>query len=269
MAFNKERCIENFKECYQQTPQGIGATRSHLLRLLRSIDLVGWNSYEESGRLDRKAFTRYAAGAANVFSKREYKDAERSAVSILIDCSGSMDHDNRIVIANQVAVQLARILEKANAEYNVTGFYGNAYGEHEDPHGASQKMSYQHQIPVFIPFKEWGESLAKASAKMGAIRQAANGSTPDYGSVSLALEALALRNEQRKVLFLLTDADGYNVEHMRHLQKVADKQNILIVAIGIGDTDVKKCFVHSDNVMNLNQLAGASFSKLLKVVAKA
>jgi cobalamin biosynthesis protein CobT len=268
MAFDRQESEQHFKDCYQSTPQGLGATRSHLLRLLRSIDLVGWNSYEESGRLDRKAFTRYATGSVNVFSKREYVDAERSAVSILIDCSGSMDHDNRIEIANQVAIQLARILEKANAEFNVTGFYGNAYNEHDDATGASQGLHYQLQIPVFIPFKEWGESLAKASTKMGTIRYCANGSTPDYSSVALAIEGLAVRNEQRKVLFLLTDADGYNQQHMKQLQRVADKQNVLIVAIGIGDTDANKCFTHAENVMNINNLASASFNKLLKVVAK-
>lgn len=266
--FNRQESEEHFKDCYQSTPQGLGATRSHLLRLLRSIDLVGWNTKEESGRLDRKAFTRYATGSVNVFSKREYIDAERSAVSILIDCSGSMDHENRIAVANQVAIQLARILEKANAEFNVTGFYGNAYTEREGGEGASQELVYQMQIPVFIPFKEWGESLAKASAKMGTIRYCANGSTPDYGSIALALEGLAQRKEQRKVLFLLTDADGYNQQHMKQLQRVADKQNILIVAIGIGNTDANKCFTHAENVMSINNLASASFNKLLKVVAK-
>lgn len=268
MAFNKAEAEEHFKDCYQATPQGLGATRSHLLRLLRSIDLVGWNTKEESGRLDRKAFTRYATGSVNVFSKREYVDAERSAVSILIDCSGSMEHENRIVVANQVAIQLARILEKANAEFNVTGFYGNDYTEREYQSGASQELTYSVQTPVFIPFKEWGENLAKASAKMGTIQQCANGSTPDYGSISIALETLALRGEQRKVLFLLTDADGYNLEHMKKLQRVADKQNILLVAIGIGRTDVNKCFTHAENVLSINELASASFNKLLKVVAK-
>jgi thymidine kinase len=73
-----------------------------------------------------------------------------------------------------------------------------------------------------------------------------------------------MREEQRKIMFILTDADGYNIEHMKHLQSVADKMRIKIVAIGIGNTNVKECFRSSDNVTNTNGLASASFNKLLK-----
>jgi cobalamin biosynthesis protein CobT len=267
--FNKTTCEENFTLAYREVPQGLGATKAHLLRVLRSIDLIGWSSYEEPGRLDRKAFTRYAAGAVNIFSTRQYAEAQKSAVSILIDCSGSMDHDNRIITANKVAVQLARILEKANAEYSVTGFFGNGYGEHEGQTGASQRLSYSVQTPVFIPFKLWNESLAKASTKMGAINQCATGSTPDYGALSLKIEELATRPEHRKVLFLLTDADGYNKAQMRKLQKVADAQGVVIVAIGIGRTEVQQCFKHAENVTDVADLAGASLNKLLRVVERA
>jgi len=65
-------------------------------------------------------------------------------------------------------------------------------------------------------------------------------------------------------LFLLTDASGYNKAHMKHLQSVADKLNVKIVAIGIGRTDVKECFRSSENVTSIDGLASASFNKLLK-----
>ena len=93
MQFSKSECEINFSAKYNNQPSGLGATRASLLRLLRSLDLVGWSTHEESGRLDRKAFTRFAVGSTAVFSKRQHIEAERSAVSVLIDCSGSMDND--------------------------------------------------------------------------------------------------------------------------------------------------------------------------------
>ena len=111
MKFNRTDCQNSFTIDYANNPSGLGATRSNLLRILRSIDLVGWNTHEESGRLDRKAFTRFASGSVAVFSKRTYVEAERSAVSVLIDCSGSMDNDGRIRTAQTVAIQLAKILD--------------------------------------------------------------------------------------------------------------------------------------------------------------
>jgi cobalamin biosynthesis protein CobT len=265
MQFSKSDCEVNFSAKYNNQPSGLGATRASLLRLLRSLDLVGWTTHEESGRLDRKAFTRFAVGSTAVFSKRQHIEAERSAVSVLIDCSGSMGNDGLIETAESVAIQLSRILDKANVEFNVTGFYGNGGREAIKASGANKvDVEVRYEKPTFVPFKTWKDSLQKASAKLGSIRHWAQSSTPDYSSISITLEDLGLRTEQRKILFLITDANGYNKTHMRHLQNVADRLGIKLIAIGIGHTDVKECFRSGENVKSVNDLASATFNKLLK-----
>jgi cobalamin biosynthesis protein CobT len=265
MQFSKSDCEVNFSAKYNAQPSGLGATRASLLRLLRSLDLVGWTTHEESGRLDRKAFTRFAVGSTAVFSKRQHIEAERSAVSVLIDCSGSMSNDGLIETAESVAIQLSRILDKANVEFNVTGFYGNGGREALRASGANKvDVEVRYEKPTFVPFKTWRDSLQKASAKLGSIRHWAQSSTPDYSSISITLEDLGLRTEQRKILFLITDANGYNKTHMRHLQNVADRLGIKLIAIGIGHTDVKECFRSGENVKSVNDLASATFNKLLK-----
>ena len=265
-SIDKEHAERSYKYNYTLTPSGMGATRANLLRILRSNDLVSWSSREESGKLDRKAFTRYACGDANIFSKREVREAELSAVSIMIDCSGSMSYGGEIGLAGQVAVQLCKIFDKANAEFSVTGFYGGDDAQIQSATGASRDIAVRVERPVFIPFKKWGESLGKASAKLGAISQCAQGSTPDYSSIALALEDLAVRKEPRKILFLLTDANGYNQAHMKYLQQLADKQRITLIAIGIGHTEVAQCFTHAENVTNIQDLTSASLNKVLKVL---
>jgi cobalamin biosynthesis protein CobT len=264
MALIKQDCETRFATQFNLQQSGMGATRANIMRLLRSLDLVGWSSHEESGRLDRKAFTRFSTGSTNIFAKRQYVEAEKSAVSIMIDCSGSMGADNKIGVAESVCIQLARILDKANVAFNVTGFYGGATYNRANESGANKQIEARTEIATLIPFKLWNENLAKASAKMGSISQWANGSTPDYAGVSLAIEDISKRPENRKILFLLTDADGYCKPHMRQLQKVADKIGIKLIAIGIGDTQVDQCFTNSQNVVNVNDLASASFNKLLK-----
>lgn len=259
----KSRAESNFSFQYNHQASNLGATRANILRLLRSLDLVGWNTHEESGRLDRKAFTRFACGSTAVFAKRVHIEAESSAVSVLIDCSGSMS-GYRIETAEALTIQLARILDKANVSFNVTGFYGSDERVYKSATGAVGDINIRHEQPTFVPFKTWKESIQKASAKLGSINQWARSATPDYSSISLTLEDLASREEHRKILFLLTDADGYNKKHMEHLQGLADKLNIKIIAIGIGKTNVKECFRSSDNVEDINGLASASFNKILK-----
>ena len=110
MILNKTECENNFSAQFNTQTSGLGATRANILRLLRSVDLVGWSTHEESGKVDRKAFTRFACGSTAVFSKRQHVDAVKSSVSILIDCSGSMEEDNKIVIAESITIQLLSLI---------------------------------------------------------------------------------------------------------------------------------------------------------------
>jgi cobalamin biosynthesis protein CobT len=264
MIFNKAECESKFSYLFNTQHGGLGGVRANIIRLLRSVDLVGWSTHEENGRLDRRAFTRFAVGSTSIFSRRQHVEATKSAVSVLIDCSGSMGDQGgeRIKTAQEIAIQLGKILDKADVSFSVTGFQGKS-----DCDGYRSRDDYSTIITeytTFIPFKTWKESLSKASVKMGAIDQCARHGTPDYASLTLALEDLSKQEEQRKILFLLTDADGYNVDRMKKVQSLADKLNIKIIAIGIGNTKVAKCFDVAQNVRNVSGLASASFGKLLK-----
>jgi cobalamin biosynthesis protein CobT len=265
MHINKANAQMNYSVEFNSEPSGLGATKATIQRILRSLDLVGWNTHEETGRLDRKAFTRYATGSSAIFSKRHHVEAQASAVSILIDCSGSMSNGGRIKTAQSVAIQLSKMLDKANASFNVMGFQGGQSGVRQGATGANATgIEATVEYTEFIPFKTWGESLVKASAKLGSIRYCAGNSTPDYSALSMTIEDLSKRDEQRKILFFLADADSYTKSHMVHLESIADKLGIKIIAIGIGDTRVEQCFKIAQNVENVNDLADASFAKLLK-----
>jgi cobalamin biosynthesis protein CobT len=254
---NKHVYESDFASILRTPIHGIAATRAKLMNVLRSIDYVGWSTHEESGRLDRRALARYATGQANIFSRREYKEADTAAVSVLVDCSASM-RGEEIRTAQAISIQLASILAKSNAAFEVTGFHGGAYGN--ECGSNSENVEY-------IPFKLWGEPLHRAAAKLGMMDELASSGTPDYSSIYIKLEELSRRTEARKILFLLTDAEAYIASHMKYLQDFADKRGINIVAIGIGDTEVGKCFRNAENVKSVRDIATKSFGNLLKAIA--
>jgi len=268
MHINRELAEQRYAQVNADVPQGLGTTRTNLQRLLRSIDRVGWSTNEESGRLNRKALVKFATGSANIFSRREYVEAEASAVSVLIDCSGSMKEESRttkvrrIDVAQQVAIHLSKIFQQSRVPFAITGF--------RSTFGSSRLLqnSVETSSPLFIPFKTWKESLHQAAVKLGAINEAASGGTPDYSAIYNALDDLSKRGEPRKILFILTDASGYMPAHMKHLQSLADRVGITIVAIGIQSDEVVECFVNAAEVDDLSQLAGASFNQLLKAVRR-
>jgi len=260
---NKQHGLEMFAAKFNKTPQGLGSVRAELSRLLRSMDMVGWNTHEESGRIDRKAFTRFATGSANIFSRRTLEESETSAVSVLVDCSGSMH--NEMPVAQAVTIQLCKLLDNAKASYCVTGFK-NGGGEYfsKQESGSAKIKELIVETAKFIPFKQWNEPLLKAAPKLGYMSMMVTGGTPDYAALFCTVDELRMRPETRKVLFLITDASGYNPDNMRHIQLMADKHKIKLVAIGIGRTDVEQCFDNAQNVYSVDDLGSVAFSKLLK-----
>ena len=261
VKINRQYSETNYKENLSNNLQGLGATTANIQRLLRSIDYVGWSSNEESGRLDRRALTRFATGSANIFSRREYKAAESSAVSVLIDCSSSMT-GRRIVIAEYIAIHLSSILNRSRVPFTVNGFLADS--------GTLNRIGNDvySERPVFIPFKPWNKSLQSCIPALGSISRCANNGTPDYSSIYNAIDDLGRRTENRRILFLLTDAAGYNIDHMKHLQSLADKLGVIIIAIGIHAHDITKCFVNAVSVGNINDLTSTAFNSLLKAVQR-
>jgi hypothetical protein len=125
----------------------------------------------------------------------------------------------------------------------------------------------QSHSPVFIDFKPWRKSMQSCIHALGAIDQCVTGGTPDYSSIYNAIDDLSKRNEHRRILFIITDANGYNHQHMEHLQKLADKLGVVLIVIGINSRDVS-CFVNSVNVQDLDDLGSVAFNQLLKTVKR-
>jgi cobalamin biosynthesis protein CobT len=265
IKLDKAEGIARFEQEFRTNQVGMGATKANLIRLLKSVDLVGWSSHEESGRLDRKAFSRFACGSANIFSKRTHVEAESSAVSILVDCSGSMGLGNRMQVTESVVIQLVKILDKADVSYRVFGFDSpdGTYARKVATDG-DKEVSMEIEEVTFYPFKHWNESLQRALPKLGQIHKFHLRENPDYSAVMLSLEDLKTRPEKRKVMFFLTDSLSPDVNHMRHLDTVAEKLGIKLIAIGIQSDKVLECHKHSVAVQNLAEMGSASFNKLLK-----
>lgn len=246
----------------RKVPQGLGAAKVALQKFLRSIDNVGWSRREETGRVDRRAFTRYACGESSIFSRREYTDATKSAVSVLIDLSGSTfdksDGTAIVHIFREVAIHLSNLLRDCKVDYAITGFHGRATYDTE--------LRILLEDVTFTEIKGWGDNPVNVGPVLGRLPDLVGGATPDYSALRLSIEELSKLPHQRKVLFILTDADGYNPSRIQQLERVAEKLGIVIVAIGVGATPVETCFRYARNVKSAADAFSASFGTLLKSI---
>ena len=260
ISANRARALNYFEGVMREKPQGVGATRAALSQMLRSIDLVGWSRNEESGRLDRKALSRLAAGATTVFSRRDVKPAEQSAVTVLVDCSGSM---NVVMYETaELTIHLSKLLEQAKVNYIVTGFTGS---EPQDKDSWDSDTGVKEQVLVTIPFKNRNESLRAAAHKMGWIPRCASSGNPDYAALMHGIEELAVQPEGRKILFFLTDTGSYDRVHMAHCQTFADRQGVTLIALGI-KAKVATLFKHAAEIFDISDMSGKTFTTLLRTL---
>lgn len=262
---NRIESQQRWSACINKPVSGLGATKATLRRFLRSIDCVGWSRREESGRIDRRALTRFAVGDANIFSRREYAEAETSAVSILVDVSSSTNYMidyskniRRCEVFQEIAIHLSKLISDAGCSVAVTGFSGSRI---DTSNGAEDHVS-------FTALKDWGESISQAAPAIASITDITGGGTPEYHSIRLAIEEVSKRPEHRKVLFILTDADDFDFNGAQYLGKVAEKLGVVIVAIGCGDADITKCFTNAARVTNAADVFTASFNNLLRSLRK-
>ena len=260
---NKYAAISN------QAIAGVGATKVALRRLLATTNQTGWSRREETGRLDRRALTRFAIGDANIFARREQKVSTTSVVQILIDASGStserVEQDKnrtsdkrRIEVFSEVATHLSKILDECGVTLGITAFWGQAQ--------TLGINGQQNEDVTFLDIKGYRESLRSVKAAIAAINGLSCGATPDYTALKLVLLELAAQKEQRKVLFFLTDVDSYNKRGAQHLDDLAKKLGVTIIGIGVGDADITGCFTHSANVKSVAEVFTQSFNKLLSAV---
>ena len=95
--------------------------RSKLMRSLMSKQKRDWDYGREDGRLDTKRFTQAFNGRPNVFKMRTDRSELDTAVTVLVDLSGSMSY--KIMLATQCLHRYLRDLGESQHRIRGAWFY--------------------------------------------------------------------------------------------------------------------------------------------------
>lgn len=244
--------INDYNECMARVKKQIGTLRTKLLAVIRTRSAASWVGDREEGELDDSELYSVRSGNRRVFMEEIKGEKLDTAISVLVDLSGSMgcgkSPGQKAWYAKHMTIALAETFQALNVPFEVIGFHndrsvgGGGYGRHGRDCAYSRSESFE-----FRMFKSFNESLRKTRARFSEITGGAN--NVDGEAVLFIAKRLALRPEQRKILFVLSDgcpaaAGDYHMmqKHLNEVIRMVTKAGIEVLGIGAQSPDIKRYY---------------------------
>ena len=239
--------------------------RSKLMRSLMSKQKRDWDYGREDGRLDTKRFTQAFNGRPNVFKMRTDRSELDTAVTVLVDLSGSMSY--KIMLATQCCIAICETLEKANIAYEVLGFT-NPYTNPKDG------VHYDRALPLdMYIFKQFDERLFDSKGALASMQHMALSDNSDGDAIEKAHDRLLDRKESRRVMLVLSDGspacsgDWMAIDrYTRQAVHDAEKSGTDIIGLGILDESVQRYYPKYTVINDISDLAGAAMDQLARAL---
>lgn len=278
--------LSGFRE---KTRSVVTRMASKMRRLLAAkTDCVKYGGYR-SGKLNSSALYRVCIGDDRAFYRKVEHKSDDTAVTLLIDLSGSMNYSGKIKVAMESAVIFSEVLSRLNINFEVLGFTAissdigkltaaerNEYQRSSYPHGPYSRIS---PITTY-EFKKFGGKYTKKETSQMLRASEASGiimhENLDGDSVEVALNRLAMQPEPRKIMFVFSDGQPASVyednrvlcAHLKGVVEKAEKDGFEIVGIGINTTSVKRFYKNNVVVSKIAELPDVTMKELQKILLK-
>lgn len=254
-----------YDEAVRRMTGEISVMRRGLERALLSRMNRDWDAGREMGRLDTRRLVAASAGRPHVFKQLKPREELDTAVTFLVDLSGSMGrgYGSRMQLAADATIGMVEALARTPVAVEVLGFSQvRGYApEARELVGASRTEKLDQWV-----FKSFEDRLFEAKGALSMLPSAASGNNCDGEAVMLAYDRLRKRKEKKKVLFVLSDGNPQcatrNATSLyRHLQdsvKYIEGQGVEVVAVGVQTESVRHYYSRCVVVNDLGQLAKAT-----------
>ena len=247
------------------------------------INKSSWNFDLEEGKINNSKLSKIVVNNnfKKIYKNFEEKKIKDTIVTLLIDNSGSM-RGKPIQTAAICSKIISEILERCLVKFEVLGFTtkewkGGKSRENWIKNNMPQKPGRLNDL-MHIIYKTPEDTLKKINhnfslmLKDGLLKENIDGE-----SLLWALSRILKRNEERKILMVISDgapvddstissnSSNYLEKHLKKVIKfIENKTNIEIIAIGIGH-NVNKYYNKAVTINNPDQLGGTMIKKFLEL----
>jgi hypothetical protein len=279
---------------YSRMSGKIGVISRRMERALLANRQREWTGGATVGRLDSKRLVAAAQGVERVFKTRSATPEIDTAVSILIDLSGSMA--SKVDLARDVTALLSIVLERIGCAVHVVGFDNtfrtlDAAGSmvslasrytkfmEEGRRAAIRTTGFgfaRYEAMRLFVFKEWTDTVAAARGSLMAISDFVGENNADPDAIVWAALDLNKRYEKRKLLIVVSDGQPCCVgdnpvalqSYTKEVVRSAMKMGIETFGIGLMTDSVKDYYPNYVTTKNLTEFAETTFVKVAEIVGK-
>ena len=275
--------LDNTK--YEERKANLSTTttilRNKITRFLKAKEKRDFVGGYKSGKLNTRTLVHAYNGAPNVFCQREETDEIDTAISILVDLSGSMN-GSKARCAADCLVALAEAMEPTQFKYTINGFCTDVNDKATRPDDWRRKSGKWRMDSLdMVRFKGWDDRLHEAKSALGNIPEFIGGANNDPESILWAGLDVMKRREKRKVLIVLSDGEpafsmsgfsGYHSQETKanQLTKEAvqylESQGVQTIGIGINSSAVESFYKDYFVVSSPSDLADRALDKILQMV---
>jgi cobaltochelatase CobT len=244
---------EMFTEMASKVDHMVGPLQKDLERAIAARSMSSWEAGKRSGRMHSANLSRLACGDDRVFRRKHESTSKDVAVSLVVDCSGSMA-GSKVHLAAQSAYALSAVLERIGIKHEVVCFTTGYIKSHHEFEVEEVKLGrgFSRVEPLYMPIlKGFNERLtADVKARFGWLPNSSIlRNNVDGECVEIAARRLSQRREAGKVILVLSDgapnahgSGGGLQSHLKETVAAITKRGTKIVGIGIQSSEVTKFY---------------------------
>ena len=272
--YMKKTPKSRYEERLEATAGSTNAMRRKLERALMAKQQRDWDGGREHGRLDSRRLASAYNGMANVFKMREERADMETALTMLIDLSGSMG-GYKARTAELCVIAMSEAIDRTGIKYEVLGFNTASSWNTNIPEPEGNRRNYSRIDPIdMYIFKAFEERLVDCKSSMATISALAGGANCDGESIGYAYDRLRKRQEKRRVMIVFSDgypASGGYVgmncdQHCRYIVDKISKDGTDIIGVGINSDSVQQYYPKYVVVNSLDDLAKGGMDMLSKAL---
>ena len=184
-------------------------------RLLQSQANVRTVRGLEEGALDLTRLVPIVNGSREIYSQQHRTQAVNTAVSVMLDNSGSMA-GAALEVCQKAAIVLDSAITGTGTDLEVNGFTGSTYH------------------PVIYRYRSFGQKGRNATGTLGGMQNVGLGGTPVSTPMLDAWRRLKEHKAPRKILIVISDGEAEDPQRTREVHDLITFQGGVVVGIAIG-----------------------------------